>query len=121
MSAALGEPGLGRLEAQLFARGGRREGAEIRNFTAAARSVLLAGSGTEGGSERALVHIKSNLAAPGPALAYRMNPAFAWSGRSRLTAADLLAAAPGGEEASAEEEARLFLRTTLAGPAPLPV
>jgi hypothetical protein len=43
------------------------------DFTAAPRSVLLAGWGAEGEAERALVHIKSNLAGAGPTLAYRID------------------------------------------------
>jgi hypothetical protein len=90
------------------------------DFTAAARSVLLAGSSADDGAAHALVHIKSNLAAQGPTLAYRLAPAFAWEGHSRLTADDLLAAAAPADEASAEEEACNFLRTTLARGETLP-
>jgi hypothetical protein len=90
------------------------------DFTAAARSVLLAGSAAEDADAHALIHIKSNLAPHGPALAYHLLPAFLWQGPSRLTANDLLAAAAPADEASAEDEARTFLRSTLAGPDPLP-
>jgi hypothetical protein len=84
------------------------------DFTAAARSVMLAGSGAENGTGHALVHIKSNLAPQGPTLAYRLTPEFGWEGRSPLTADDLLAAAAPADEASAEEEACTFLRSILA-------
>jgi putative DNA primase/helicase len=90
------------------------------DFTAAARSVLLAGSAAEDADAHALIHIKSNLAPHGPALAYHLLPAFLWEGPSRLTANDLLAAAAPADEASAEDDARTFLRSTLAGPDPLP-
>jgi putative DNA primase/helicase len=90
------------------------------DFTAAARSVLLAGSAAEDADAHALIHIKSNLAPHGPALAYHLLPAFLWQGPSRLTANDLLAAAAPADEASAEDDARTFLRSTLAGPDPLP-
>jgi hypothetical protein len=90
------------------------------DFTAAARSVLLAGSAAEDADAHALIHIKSNLAPHGPALAYHLLPAFLWEGHSRLTANDLLAAAAPADEASAEDDARTFLRSTLAGPDPLP-
>jgi hypothetical protein len=74
------------------------------DFTAAARSVLLAGSAAEDAD--ALIHIKSNLAPHGSALAYHLLPAFLWQGPSRLTANDLLAAAAPADEASAEDDAR---------------
>jgi AAA domain len=90
------------------------------DFTAAARSVLLAGSAAEDGTAHALVHIKSNLAPHGPTLGYRLLPAFRWEGTSRLTAGDLLAAAAPADEASAEDEARAFLRSALGGSEPLP-
>jgi hypothetical protein len=90
------------------------------DFTAAARSVLLAGSAAEDAGAHALVHLKSNLAPQGPTLGYRLLPAFAWGGTSRLTAGDLLASAAPADEANAEDDARTFLRTTLGGPEPLP-
>jgi plasmid stability protein len=84
------------------------------DFTAAARSVLLAGSAADDPRHRALVHIKSNLAALGPARGYRLEAgAFAWAGTSSLCAADLLAAESKGEDRSAEQEARDFLRVAL--------
>jgi putative DNA primase/helicase len=89
------------------------------DFTAAARSVLLAGSAAGDDAEHAVLHIKANLAAKGPALGYRIEGGrFCWTGESGLTAGDLLAAEPTSEELSAEEEARSFLREMLAaGPA----
>jgi hypothetical protein len=74
------------------------------DFTAPARSVLLAGSAAEDADAHALIHIKSNLAPHGPALAYHLLPAFLWQGPSRLTANDLLAAAAPADEASAEDD-----------------
>jgi hypothetical protein len=90
------------------------------DFTAAARSVLLAGSAADDPAAHALVHIKSNIAAQGAAVAYRLVPAFTWCGATRLTADDLLAASAPADEASAEDDARFFLRTTLAGAEPIP-
>ena len=90
------------------------------DFTAAARSVLLAGSADDEGTAHALLHIKSNLAPHGDGLAYRLLPAFTWQGPSRLTADDLLTAAAPGDEAGAMDDARAFLRATLAGGEPLP-
>lgn len=85
------------------------------DFIAAARSVLLAGSGPEDPNRHALVHLKSNLAPTGPTLAYRVDGrAFLWEGTSSLTANDLLAAEAQPDDAGAEHEARLFLRDILA-------
>jgi hypothetical protein len=90
------------------------------DFTGAARSVLLAGSTTEDPNAHALVHIKSNLSPLGPAIAYRLDPTFAWQGPTPLTADDLLAPAAPPEDLNADREARAFLRALLAGPDPLP-
>ncbi len=90
------------------------------DFTATARSVLLAGSSPQDAGEHALLHIKSNLSALGPPLGYRVEEGgFSWTGESRLTAADLLAAEVAGEERAAGDEAAAFLRELLAdGPLP---
>ena len=90
------------------------------DFAAAARSVLLAGATPDNPDLHALIHIKSNLTAPGPSLAYRLDPAFTWQGPTPLSADDLLAPAAPPEDLSAEDEARAFLRALLAGPDPLP-
>ncbi len=88
------------------------------DFTAAARSVLLAGCGADDDAERALVHIKSNLAAVGPTLAYAIDEqGFRWAGASPLRASDLLAPEATGNDLSSLDEARAFLRSLLgAGP-----
>ena len=63
------------------------------DFTAACRSVLLAGCDNEHPQSRALVHIKSNLAPAGPAIGYELREgSFYWRGESTLTAAQILAA-----------------------------
>jgi putative DNA primase/helicase len=86
------------------------------DFTAAARSVLLAGSAAGDDPEHAVLHIKSNLAAAGAARGYRIEDGrFSWLGESRLRAGDLLAAELPSEEMSSQEEARAFLLETLAG------
>ncbi|HVR07887.1 MAG TPA: AAA family ATPase [Thermoanaerobaculia bacterium] len=91
------------------------------DFIAAARSVLLAGSGPDDPTRHALVHIKSNLAAAGPTLGYRFDgQSFVWEGPSVLTANDLLAAELQTDDAGAEQEARLFLRDILANSETLP-
>lgn len=90
------------------------------DFTAAARSVLLAGSDKNDRKRHALVHIKANLTAPGPSLGYSITGgSFAWTGESTLTAADLLAEESSSEAAGATSEAREFLREILKdGPVP---
>jgi putative DNA primase/helicase len=91
------------------------------DFTAAARSVLLAGSSPTDPDEHALVHIKSNLAKAAPALGYRLgeNGSFEWTGRSSLTAGDLLAPEPSGEQRTAQTVATAWLSDLLrAGPLP---
>ncbi len=85
------------------------------DFTAAARSVLLAGCGGDDAADRAFVHIKCNLAGLGPTLAYSIGEAgFRWAGESPLRASDLLAPEATVEEVSTLDEARAFLRSLLA-------
>jgi putative DNA primase/helicase len=84
------------------------------DFTASARSVLLAGSAPDDPHQHALVHIKSNLAPCGSSCGYRIDDGrFCWTGESTLGACDLLAAEAPFGAANAEEEARAFLRATL--------
>jgi len=84
------------------------------DFTAACRSVLLAGCDPENPERRALVHIKSNLARTAPALGYSIDDQrFLWTGPSTLTAERLLAAAD-REETTTVLDARDFLLTALA-------
>jgi hypothetical protein len=85
------------------------------DFTAAARSVLLAGCGGDDAAARAFVHIKCNLAGLGPTLAYTIDEeGFRWAGESPLRASDLLAPEATVDEASTLDEARGFLRSLLA-------
>jgi hypothetical protein len=90
------------------------------DFTAAARSVLLAGRDPNDPNRRALVQIKNSLAPEGPALAYAIDAVrFEWAGLSNLTAGSLLAADSGDPERSARDEARDLLAAVLAdGPVP---
>lgn len=88
------------------------------DFTAAARSVLLAGSPPSDPESRALVHIKCNVAKLAPSLGYRIfevgNEArFEWTGESSLGSADLLAEEQSYGQQGRIEEAREFLRETL--------
>jgi putative DNA primase/helicase len=91
------------------------------DFAGAARSVLLAGSSNDDSDEHALVHIKSNLARLGGAVAYTIDEqGFRWGGPSPLRASDLLAPEVTTEDSSALSEARLFIRNLLAsGPVPV--
>lgn len=60
------------------------------DFTAACRSVLMVGFDPNDSDKRVVAHGKSNLAAPGPSLAYTLKGGrFAWAGRSSLSAEDL--------------------------------
>jgi hypothetical protein len=99
------------------AKGGRSiyAGQGSIDFTAAARSVLLAGSAADNPGQRALVHIKCNVAEQGPSLGYSIaDGRFAWTGETTLTAADLLASEVRDGDRSAEEEAAAFLQDILA-------
>jgi len=84
------------------------------DFTAACRSVLLAGCDPENPQKKGLVHIKSNLAPTGSAIGYELRDGgFYWTGETELTAARILAAEDGGEGKSAIDEAVDFLRDEL--------
>ncbi|WP_207636703.1 AAA family ATPase [Desulfurispora thermophila] len=83
------------------------------DFTAAARSVLLAGVDPQNPHKRAVVQIKSSLASKGIALGYSLSPPFSWTGESELTKSDLLASEHEPEEKSALEEAESWLMLAL--------
>lgn len=91
------------------------------DFTAAVRSVLLAGEEPES-KRRGLVHLKSSLAPAGKALSYTLGESgFAWGGVSDLSASDLLAPEPEAqrEDRGAKDRAREFLLEVLGeGPRP---
>jgi hypothetical protein len=85
------------------------------DFTAACRSVLLAGCDAENLQKRGIVQIKSNLAQTGPAIGYELrDDRFYWTGESDLTAARILAIGDSGEGKSAIDEAADFLKDELA-------
>lgn len=67
------------------------------DLTGAVRSEMLAGSLPDDPDARALVHIKSNVGRLGLALGFAIDGQgrFTWTGESRITAADLLAAPAG--------------------------
>jgi DNA repair protein RadA/Sms len=69
------------------------------DLTGAVRSELLAGSPPDDPNARALIHIKSNIGRLGDAQGYAIDEEgnFTWTGKSTITAAEILAApdAPG--------------------------
>ena len=87
------------------------------DFTASARSVLLAGCDPNNEQVRGIVHIKSNLAKTGESVGYELREdGFYWTEHSDLTAARILAGQDDGE--SQGETAKRFLKEYLAdGPA----
>jgi DNA repair protein RadA/Sms len=83
------------------------------DLTASCRSAMLVGSDPNDPTRAALVHIKSNLAAKAASLGFTIaDGIFKWTGRTMLTAADILGAEQGGQ--SAVQEAEAFLRSVLA-------
>ncbi len=91
------------------------------DFTAAARSVLLAGQDPQNPSSRAVIQTKNSLAPLGPAIGYEISNdgQFSWTGVSDLTAGQVLQADKYNETGSKLEEAKDFLKDYLAdGPQP---
>jgi DNA repair protein RadA/Sms len=84
------------------------------DFTASARSVLLAGhvDREDGSMERALVHIKSNLAPLGSPIGFILGHPFQWTD-STLTANEILNQPIGGGKKT--DEAVALIRDLLAG------
>ncbi len=69
------------------------------DFTAAARSVLLAGRDPKNPTQRVLAHLKCSNALEGPSLGYEIREGkFHWTGLSDLTVETLLAPDSGGED-----------------------
>ncbi|MCW8140606.1 MAG: AAA family ATPase, partial [Planctomycetota bacterium] len=91
------------------------------DFTAAARSVLLAGK-DPGSGDRAMCHVKASVAREGPAQGYTITDeeGCSWTGASHLTAQDLVAAEkPSRERGGSVDDAVAFLADALAaGPRP---
>lgn len=85
------------------------------DFTAAARSVLLAGNDPDDPETRGIVHIKSNLAPKGVAVGFKItrDTGFNWLDCSTLTADQILSA--GESSGSALETAKNFLLAALEG------
>ncbi|MBA7635840.1 DNA repair protein RadA [subsurface metagenome] len=81
------------------------------DFTAAARSVLLAGSDPDFPQTRGICHLKCNLAPLGESIGYELRETgFFWTGHSELTTDRILA---GSDGSSALEEAKTFLLDVL--------
>lgn len=71
------------------------------DFSAAARSVLLVGADSQDESRKAMVHLKSSLAAAGNPVGYELSgDGFTWTGVSSVTALDIL-----GQESNEEKGA----------------
>lgn len=84
------------------------------DILAAVRSVLLIGCDAKDKSQRAVIHNKSNLAAFGESIGYKVDDGeFEWTGKSDLTASDILASDINGEDGSALEDAEEFLQEML--------
>lgn len=85
------------------------------DLTGAVRSEMLAGSLPDDPQARALVHIKNNVGAYGPALGYSIDGEgrFAWTGSSEITADEMLDAPCSPQDRSAVEDAREWLHDFL--------
>ena len=79
------------------------------DFSGAARSVLLVGTNPET-EERAIVHIKSNLAPKGKSISFELTDTFYWKGESEITDRDILLAE---SSKRAIDEAEEFLQEIL--------
>ncbi len=83
------------------------------DFTAAARSVLLAGTDPQDPTSRAVVHIKSSLAEAGQAQGYELQNGFYWTGISELTAAAILGSEAVKNERNVLDEVTDWLESVL--------
>jgi hypothetical protein len=85
------------------------------DFSAAVRSILVAGEHPTQQGLRVLAHAKSNLAAKGPSQTYEITVEgeFRWAGSSTVTANEL-ASFTAAEKVTKREEAKDFLTELLA-------
>ena len=85
------------------------------DLTGAVRTELLAGNLPDEPTQRALVHLKSNLGQLGSSLGYSIEAdgTFRWTGESQVTAGELLAAEAVPQDQSEIETALEFLRDVL--------
>jgi KaiC/GvpD/RAD55 family RecA-like ATPase len=82
------------------------------DFVAACRSALLFGVTAAG--QRAAVHLKNSLGPLGKSIGYTIGEeGFSWTGENGFTAADLLEAEAGPEEAAEREDAAAWLQAAL--------
>jgi hypothetical protein len=89
------------------------------DITAAARSVLLAGTDPNNPVDRAIIQTKNNLAMLGPAIGYCVTDGiFVWTGASDLTAATMLGAETEDSGSPIDEAIEFLLQTLAAGPRP---
>ena len=88
-------------------------------YTAACRLAAIVGKNPDNEQERVIAWVKNNLGPEAPAIAFSLDEGqFRWLGETDVTATALVAPEKGTEERSALEEAKGFLRKTLAdGPA----
>ncbi len=86
------------------------------DFTAAARSVLLAGSDPQDPKTRAIAHIKSSLAPAGASQGYELRDGFYWTGISYLTAASMLASEEPAKKEKAKEAEEWLKEILVNGP-----
>jgi hypothetical protein len=85
------------------------------DLTGAVRSEMLAGSLPDDPQARAFVHIKNNVGAYGHTLGYSIDGKgfFTWTGRSEITADQMLDAPSNPQDRSALEDAREWLNDFL--------
>jgi hypothetical protein len=85
------------------------------DITAAARTELLAGVASDDDSKRAIIQIKNNVGPIGEPLGYRVNnEGLTWTGKSDLTAQDLLSPDCPTPERSHKQLANEYLKEKLA-------
>jgi AAA domain len=102
------------LSNRVHCRAGLRSPGSIE-ISAALRTEFLAGSSPDAPSQPALLQLKSNLGPLAPTLAYKIDQAggFSWTGVSKLTREEILAARPAGAGLPARKFAGDWLREHL--------
>jgi|GEM_PF-1140917 len=85
------------------------------DFAAQARSILLAGKDPDNKKQKAMIHIKSNLAETGASQGFQLNEnGFHWTGESDINAQDIMEPEKSRSEKNKFEQAVEFLKTELA-------
>ncbi|MFC1917227.1 AAA family ATPase [Chloroflexota bacterium] len=86
------------------------------DITAACRSVLLAGCNPQDERERALFHIKSNLAPLGKPIGFKIvDGRFSWTGESALTVYEVLSSEPDVDKTAFDEAVEFLLEELKCG------